>query len=535
MFDKVFSFFNKIRFRQQGFTLLGVLVASGVGLIVVTGLSQLFVNMSSQLQHMEDKAKHGVFRDSLWDTLKAGCENTLKPNASDVANGNAFPFGEIRDGNDRVAVNLATEKPRLESEYGLTGHFNFQMNCANPQPDGTTDCDCESVTPNPTPTTPCTKKWVLSLISQREIKGILVYNRTFSFDLNIEYDHKPSTPTPPTLTYEGFTCNVTAIVGSSTPPPTPDCFTVDTPNNIVLVGCGSNKGITEPTTTSYGFDAGSAGVGQYNTLMGYEVGKSSTGDNNTFMGYQAGKANTSGFDNTFIGSQAGQINSSGENNTFVGYLAGITNQTGSNNVIIGYNAGHFAPNASNKFAIGNNNARNWLEGDIGMDTLEVNSKAVCLRTNSTTITCGASTITLPASSRTLKKKIKPFKDFKKTLNDLLKTPLFTFEYKEDPIKKSRMGVISEELPEHLQIKEKDKPSTPDWISIYGSFWAGIKALHEMLTEFKQEFSSKIKNIEKTLSQKLEDFNQEFFSQIKILSSNLNLFKKPAGKTYQRAF
>ena len=129
-----------------------------------------------------------------------------------------------------------------------------------------------------------------------------------------------------------------------------------------------------------------------------------------------------------------------------------------------------------------------------------------------------------SSSRTLKKNIKPFKDFKKALKDILKTPLFTFEYKKDHLEKSRMGIISEELPEHLQIKDKDKPSQPDWISIYGSFWAGIKALNEMLLELKQEFFSKLENLEKTLSQKREDFNQEFSSKIKALNSSLNLFK-----------
>ena len=47
-----------------------------------------------------------------------------------------------------------------------------------------------------------------------------------------------------------------------------------------------------------------------------------------------------------------------------------------------------------------------------------------------------------------------------------------------------MGIISEELPEHLQLKAEGSLSFPDWPSIYGTIWAGIKALYAMLEDLK---------------------------------------------------
>ena len=51
-----------------------------------------------------------------------------------------------------------------------------------------------------------------------------------------------------------------------------------------------------------------------------------------------------------------------------------------------------------------------------------------------------------------------------------------------------MGIISEELPEHLQLKSEGSLSFPDWPSIYGTIWAGIKALYAMINETRTELS-----------------------------------------------
>ena len=105
------------------------------------------------------------------------------------------------------------------------------------------------------------------------------------------------------------------------------------------------------------------------------------------------------------------------------------------------------------------------------------------------------------SSRTLKRNIKPFKNYEQSLKDILNTPLFTYQYKKekgDHPEKVRMGIISEELPKDLQILEKDKPSTPDWLSIYGTLWAGIKALFKKWEVLKEINATKITQISKDL-------------------------------------
>ena len=136
----------------------------------------------------------------------------------------------------------------------------------------------------------------------------------------------------------------------------------------------------------------------------------------------------------------------------------------------------------------------------------------------------------PISSKMFKKNIKSFKNFDKALKDIVDTPLFTYEYKKDHPKKNRMGVISEELPKHLQMKgldsrptpsrgqalrgndrhphktrhprengepeSKDTPSMPDWPSVYGTIWASIKILFTQLQNLKTNLLDELKKIKK---------------------------------------
>ena len=136
------------------------------------------------------------------------------------------------------------------------------------------------------------------------------------------------------------------------------------------------------------------------------------------------------------------------------------------------------------------------------------------------------------SSKEYKKNIKSFKNYEKALKDIVNTSLFTYEYKKDHPNKSRMGVISEELPKHLQMKgldsrptpsrgqalrgndrhphktrhprengdpeSKDTPSMPDWPSVYGTFWASIKTLVINFKNFKNQVLSELKEVKKQL-------------------------------------
>ena len=150
------------------------------------------------------------------------------------------------------------------------------------------------------------------------------------------------------------------------------------------------------------------------------------------------------------------------------------------------------------------------------------------------------------SSRVYKKNIVPYEDLEKSLQHIINTPLFTYQYKEDLPNKTRMGIISEELPSFLQLrrsfvtpsgggavlshnhkgkphihavegkkhssddsqkvksktkirlKSKVAPSQPDWVSIYGTLWAGIKALFQKFKAFQENTIQEISHIKKQL-------------------------------------
>ena len=176
------------------------------------------------------------------------------------------------------------------------------------------------------------------------------------------------------------------------------------------------------------------------------------------------------------------------------------NTTGSGNIFIGgwaaYNSAY--ETADNKFVMGNRANRTWIEGDIGTDIFKINNKQVSFDS--------------PSSSRTLKKNIQPYKSFDKALEDILKTPLFTYEYKKNHPEKSRMGIIAEELPKHLRFKDNSNLPHPDWPSIYGTFWAGIKALHEILADWKKAL--------KELKSQFVAFKRQTVDQITGISSRL---------------
>ena len=103
-----------------------------------------------------------------------------------------------------------------------------------------------------------------------------------------------------------------------------------------------------------------------------------------------------------------------------------------------------------------------------------------------------------SSSRVYKKNITPYNDLEESLQHIIETPLFTYQYKEDRPNKTRMGIISEELPDFLQVKDKGAPSQPDWVSIYGTLWAGIKALFQKFKAFQENTIQEISHIKKQL-------------------------------------
>ena len=185
-----------------------------------------------------------------------------------------------------------------------------------------------------------------------------------------------------------------------------------------------------------------------------------------------------GDSNVMIGSEVG-------NNTAVDGFSG--------NVRIGYGAGNTTTagtQGDNRFFLGNATVPDWLYGEItSTGNLYVNGQEV-----------------VTTSSRKLKKNIQRVEDLSPYLEDLLEIPLFTYQYKskDDYPEKVRMGVISEELAPHLQIKKGKFLPFPDWPTIYGTLWASIKELHRRLELFKAQALLKLQ----TFANEVREFKEQ---------------------------
>ena len=337
----------------------------------------------------------------------------------------------------------------------------------------------------------------------------------------------------------------------------------------------------------------SSGEGNDNIFIGYQSGYGNkTGRYNIFLGYESGKSSTGGHSNIFFGERAGEFNRLGRRNIFIGdyvgplqntTIAGIDkdghNQLNIGNLILGrmqIKDSHVdtQPTLQDSPNIPPTN-HPATPGVVINGDLLVRGEIKCGSSgNVLPQNCGFAIgctppahdhpglyaplnhnhdlqyapiphgdshhigiqCTPPPSSKVYKKNIKPFKDYEKALDDIINTPLFTYEYKKDHPEKSRMGIISEELPKHLQIKEKHphphshsnkneksdgsenkdkKISMPDWVSIYGTFWASIKALFIKFKNFKDQMLAELKTLKEQFASTLKDVegNKKVFSSL----------------------
>ena len=177
------SSIKKMRLNKKGFSLIGVLVASVVGLIIVTGLSQMLVNMASQLKQIENRSKRESFTNLIRRDLnnQKACKNTLKDHVYSLWNGgnSQIGFGKIKNSEDEVVFDLddPISNAFIKSNYGLDGAFFFELKCKTPP------CTSSCVTP-------CVNSWTLSLISQSFLRGITLFNKPenlFEIDITFLY------------------------------------------------------------------------------------------------------------------------------------------------------------------------------------------------------------------------------------------------------------------------------------------------------------------------------------------------------------
>ena len=274
--------------QPKGFTLIGVLVAATIGVIVVAGLSQMFANMAGQVKRMEDRSKRIFFNEFVGGVLRQGCNETLLDHSNAIAKGTGVAsFYVIKNKNNQVALDLVNEKSRLESQYGIIGDNYFKLTCLGALSTGTNptfdnDCDCQG------DTAPCSKKWRLSLITQNKIKGVLVYERGISFDLDIRYPSQVASSLDAN-TKPALECDNTIVASGVSSPPGAQTCNMHSAMTPARQDCGTTKNMKEETVTAFGFNIKGSGVGKYNSFFGHEAGKETTGENNAFFGYRAGK------------------------------------------------------------------------------------------------------------------------------------------------------------------------------------------------------------------------------------------------------
>ena len=494
-----------MKWNNKGITIVGTLVASAIGLIVVAGTTHLLIQLTSRIDQQEGRAKRPLFYFWLAGVLEDpdACEKTLGDYA--LSSGE-FDVAKIKNAAGAPLINFynAVGKKKLKNEFGISNFDRLRFT------------DYNSI-----------KKEAKLVLYTKSLlhKQIPVFNKNFTLNL-INVTDDGGSPTKKVTGCVAGVSRIGAILEN-----------IRLENELTSIGGGTTQDIPAGMdTTAYGYNAGSGDLtGRENTFIGIGVGESTTsGKANTFVGYHAGKANTTGGWNTFVGRNAGlsniggggnvfvgnrtgEGNETGGRNTFIGVKAGFQNTTGSHNIFIGDEAADLPAyqTASNKFVVGTSaTSRDWIIGDIGTDDLAVNGKKVCLEDGTNCI----------SSSRVYKKNIKSFQDFEKSLQDILTTPLFTYQYKKHHPEKSRMGLISEELPMHLQIQIEGAPSRPDWPSIYGTLWAGVKALTQRLAHFQKEVRKEvfleIKQKMEVLFQDFHTFKQEISVKLASLDSTL---------------
>ena len=294
-------------------------------------------------------------------------------------------------------------------------------------------------------------------------------------------------------------------------------------NNVFIGNNAGFENIAGSKNVFIGYEAGKANTAGTNTFIGFGAGKAvTTGTGNVFLGAATGAGSTTGDSNTFLGKSAGYSNTAGDRNVFIGKDAGRANEIGNDNIFIGAKAakddlkGGVSKTASNQLNIGNLifgklptsapgatpsffSGRYTPTGGLS-ERVVINGdllvKGDVYKKCGTGTTCD-STVAIP-SSKVFKKNIVPFTDYNKALQDIIRTPLFNYQYKKDHPDKTRMGVIAEDLPEDLQLK--DNPVSPDWPTIWGTLWAGIKEVYARLQKFKAEVLKALKGIRASLTQ-----------------------------------
>lgn len=170
--------------NNKGFSIIGVMVAAVIGLIVMGGISQAFINMNMELKGIENRGNLSVLMSQLRAsmTTNQGCFNTLNPFRGDTWGGShSFSFSELRSQTGRVLFDANDDAERVS--YG----FPAKQDGSDPTDKGWVFFHSE----NKYPETPlkdcadssnwiggvCEQTFIISLITQSKIKDHRYFQR----------------------------------------------------------------------------------------------------------------------------------------------------------------------------------------------------------------------------------------------------------------------------------------------------------------------------------------------------------------------
>ena len=160
---------------------MGVLVASAIGIIVITGLTKLFVHMNTQINLYEQKAQRTNLMSLIGSYMNSpnDCKETLAGQAGgNITTGTSTSFGRILTRGGNIVIDLSAEADRMKTQYGMEGYLVFQLDCEQ------TNC---AKCPAPYSAPSCTKNWSLSLISQTNINGVPSFNRIVKLPITVRH------------------------------------------------------------------------------------------------------------------------------------------------------------------------------------------------------------------------------------------------------------------------------------------------------------------------------------------------------------
>ena len=177
---------------SKGFSIIGILVASAVGMIVSLGLAKVMTNINTEVADLKKEANQIGLVSQVSGLLK-DCQPILSKSidANNLQRGQEIVFSELKDGNGRTILYVgedpskSSEKERAKRMYGLEGHTAFKLSCLD------ANCDCS-------PSQPCSKNWVLSLFTMSYKNNLPMYKEVLNQGLRITYN---------TSDVADFTCN----------------------------------------------------------------------------------------------------------------------------------------------------------------------------------------------------------------------------------------------------------------------------------------------------------------------------------------